>query len=109
MEGQSDGASSNLEAVADRRSQCLAQSSDGVGCGLRIRVVAPSPVMVAPSSLCSGVKTSVIIPCKPSLPQGVGMGQTDSSPCLKEQDLQVFWSVTAIVSLCIMIFILTRE
>ena len=36
-------------------------------------------------------------------------GVTDSLPSLKEQGLQVFWSVTAIVSLLVMIFILTRE
>jgi len=36
------------------------------------------------------------------------MGASGSLPSLKEQALQVFWSVTAILSLLVMIFILTR-
>src|SRR5215469_3032634 len=73
-EGQFDGHGSNLEAAADHRGRCFVQSSDRVGCGLRIRVVAPSPVIVAPSPLRSGVKTSVNANHR-SL--SVGMGSMD--------------------------------
>ena len=63
------GHGSNLEAVVDHRGQCLAQPNDRVCSGLHLRMVAPSPVLVAPSSLRAGVKTSVTIPCEPSFPQ----------------------------------------
>jgi len=60
-EGQSDGRSSNLEAVADHRGLHFGQSSNRLRPGLRFRLVGLSTVMAAQSSCRAPVHTLVII------------------------------------------------
>ena len=56
----------------------------------------------------AAVNVASTTPCELSL-LIMGMGAVDSLPPLRGQALQIFWSVTAIMSLLVMIFILTRE